>query len=688
MAVDIAKLVVSLEAQNGQILQKLSQTESRMKTWEKRTKQSLSTVANSFKTILGGATIVGGFRAIIKATGESEKQLAQLDAALKSTGGAAGFTSKQIQDFASQLQSKSTFDDEAIINLQTRMLSFGKVTGDSFKRATQATVDLATRLEKDLGSSALLVGKALNDPIKGLAGLSRAGITFTAAQKEVIKSLAESGKMAEAQGIILGELEKKFGGAAQAARDTMPGALAAMRNAFGNLLEAPGGVNDATQAINDFTATLENDRTKAAAANLSTAVIASFAAMTRGITISIDAVRSFGEWIAKISGGIGGAAADSLKDANAELRNIQERIVFVEGIKRRGGMYSEETLSKLKNEEQKLIKLKQLYRELERDKVAVKRAANEKAPSVELPSPKPASVPESSAPKRTTNKSEPKFTTFATPQTEFALLQTEQLMEKTEQMLDEISAQSQARADILKGVESLRMESLTDEARAVEILQSKYIELESAVSAGVVSQEQAAQISAGLAQQWADAQQKTAETVGEMSEFAAAAAENIQSAFADFLFDPFEGGLKGMLKSFAETMRRMAAEALSAKILDAMIRPDLSAVGGKTGGLLTSLFSSFLGGKDSGGRIPSGKFALVGERRPELVSGPANVFSGANTGALLQGVERQSSSKRDRSIRIVNAFDTSVIGDYLMSSAGEKAILNVASRNSRVMRNV
>ena len=63
------------------------------------------------------------------------------------------------------------------------------------------------------------LGKALNDPIKGISALTRVGVTFTDSQKEQIKTLVESGDTMEAQRIILKELTSEFGGAAEAAAD-------------------------------------------------------------------------------------------------------------------------------------------------------------------------------------------------------------------------------------------------------------------------------------------------------------------------------------------------------------------------------------------------------------------------------------------------------------------------------------
>jgi hypothetical protein len=78
----------------------------------------------------------------------------------------------------------------------------------------------------------------LNDPIAGLSALSRAGIQFTDSQKETIKSLVEMGDTAGAQTIILQELEKQFGGSAEAFGETTAGMIAKFQNELGELGES------------------------------------------------------------------------------------------------------------------------------------------------------------------------------------------------------------------------------------------------------------------------------------------------------------------------------------------------------------------------------------------------------------------------------------------------------------------
>jgi hypothetical protein len=197
------------------------------------------------------APIAGlGFVAV-RAFDQQAKAIAQVEAGLKSTGNQVGFTSKELQKMASDLQKSTLFGDEEILKGATsQLLTFTNITGQEFARTQQAALDLATRLDGDLKSASIQLGKALNDPIANLSALSRSGIQFSKDQKEVIKSLAESGRLAEAQGIILTELEKQYGGSARAAAKAGAGGFKQLSNSLGDLLEDFGKI--ITEALNPF----------------------------------------------------------------------------------------------------------------------------------------------------------------------------------------------------------------------------------------------------------------------------------------------------------------------------------------------------------------------------------------------------------------------------------------------------
>jgi hypothetical protein len=111
----------------------------------------------------------------------------------------------------------------------------------------------------------------------------------------------------------------------------------------------------------------------------------------------------------------------------------------------------------------------------------------------------------------------------------------------------------------------------------------------------------------------AEAMDKTKEPFDQMSEFGKQAARSIQSAFANFLFDPFSGGLKGMLQGFSETLRRMAAEIVANKLLTSF----LGRLAGSSNSFFSSIGESFTP-RAMGGPVSAGGNYLVGERGPEL----------------------------------------------------------------------
>jgi hypothetical protein len=172
---------------------------------------------------------------------EAERVNSQTAAAIASTGGAANTTAKQIQGLASRLSVMSGVDDELIQSGSNLLLTFTQIRNaagkgnDVFDQATKATLDLSVAMGKDMRSSSILVGKALNDPIKGATALSRAGVQLTQQQKDQIKAFVESGQTMKAQKIILRELETQFGGSAKALGETGTGAVNRLKVSFAEL---------------------------------------------------------------------------------------------------------------------------------------------------------------------------------------------------------------------------------------------------------------------------------------------------------------------------------------------------------------------------------------------------------------------------------------------------------------------
>jgi hypothetical protein len=200
--------------------------------------------------------VVGTFQKVISASKEAEDTLVSFNLAYKNLGQQVGKTREEMIKFADDASKRTIFDDEAILRSQATLLKFKSVTGETFGRARQAALDLASVLKIDLESAANIVGRAIERPSIALRQLRQVGVIFSADQEKVIKQLEKTGQNARAAAIIMEELEKKIKGGAAAAAGTLTGALARAKTAFDNLFEVDvgplaGAVGKLADTLND-----------------------------------------------------------------------------------------------------------------------------------------------------------------------------------------------------------------------------------------------------------------------------------------------------------------------------------------------------------------------------------------------------------------------------------------------------
>lgn len=175
--------------------------------------------------------------AAVKEFEQAQAATAQTEAVIKSTGGAANVTTKQVEALSNSLLKKTGIDDEVIQAGENMLLTFRNVRNeagkqnDIFTQATKIGLDMSTAMKGagfeggSLQTTMIRLGKALNDPVTGMTALRRVGVTFTEDQKKTIKRLEETGHHLEAQKLILKELRAEFGGSAEAYGKTLPGQL-------------------------------------------------------------------------------------------------------------------------------------------------------------------------------------------------------------------------------------------------------------------------------------------------------------------------------------------------------------------------------------------------------------------------------------------------------------------------------
>jgi hypothetical protein len=163
---------------------------------------------------------VGVLTLLAKGAEEAEIANKKLGSVLTSMG--FGEATHRVSEYAEQLERTLAIDADVIKATQMKLATFKNLTasvnesGGAFDRATMAALDLAAAGFGEAETNAVQLGKALQDPIKGITALSRSGVTFTDQEKKKIKTLVESNRVLEAQNLILSAIEEQVGGTALA----------------------------------------------------------------------------------------------------------------------------------------------------------------------------------------------------------------------------------------------------------------------------------------------------------------------------------------------------------------------------------------------------------------------------------------------------------------------------------------
>ena len=191
-----------------------------------------------------GLAAAAGIGAMVAAIGvglrdlaEAERLSIRLDQVLRATGYAAGLTGADIGAMADDIERATFATAEEVQQAAGVLATFRSVQGDTFREALVLAQDLSAVFGQSLTGSVTQLGKALEDPVDGITALRRVGISFTDSQRELIETLVETGRTAEAQGVILQVLADQVGGAGAAEAGGHAGAWNRAADAVGNFLE-------------------------------------------------------------------------------------------------------------------------------------------------------------------------------------------------------------------------------------------------------------------------------------------------------------------------------------------------------------------------------------------------------------------------------------------------------------------
>ncbi|MCF6271632.1 MAG: phage tail length tape measure family protein [Rhodobacteraceae bacterium] len=645
----------------------------------------------------------------VRSAAKQEQAIAGVSAALNSMGDAAGFTLSQLRDMAATMQDNSLYGDEDILSKVTaNLLTFGKIHTTVFERAQKLSLDLSARLGQDLQSSAVMLGKALNDPVLGLTALSRVGITFTEQQKAMIKEMAAAGDVIGAQTIMLEELERQYSGQAAALANIDSGRLTQAMNSIGDAMEKVGAIMlpiladiaDYIKRMAEKFQMLDPKTQKfivavgaiGAAAGPVIVTLGIFAvaisAISGPILLVVGAAAALGAGLFALTGTTNetAMAAEAAKKAENDLK------AAVSG-----------AASSMPGAARQAITLAQTRVELA--KASLQAAEAELQYRQDVMSNFSEGFPILDA-------AFGGMGDIAVSQAETALATRVTELQEARKGLREVvniaingdsvgggatpPAQDGPTDEMIAKFDQLA-ESLDPALAAMNTYDEVVNQLNESLRSGVINQDEynkylaladerlasVTETSNGAASGIAGVGGAAREAAGGLAD-----AANEAESFAGSIGGAIGNGLSGVFDDFlAGTLDARAAVSglfadLAKMAMNSLFKDLLAGLNGgagSDGGFLGGLFGSLSGARAAGGPVTAGQSYLVGEFRPEIfvpnVSG--NIIPDADLGAATG-----AGAAPNVSLKNINVFDPSIVGDYLSTSAGERLMVNVMRKNA------
>ncbi|WP_454674838.1 phage tail length tape measure family protein [Achromobacter pestifer] len=594
-------------------------SQKRLKEIEKQAQETAAAVTRSLSNLFSGALFGVGvgtvFSKFIEESKNAQNEQAQLAAALKSTGEAAGYSISQLNKMATEFSGASVFSEGDINRAQTRLLSYTGIVGEEFPRALQAVIDTASRMGMTVEQAAETVGRALDVPSAGLSSLSKQGFRFTEDQKKLVEQLEKTGKTAEAQGIILSALESSYGGAAKAARDTLGGAMQALRNQIDNLMTGDdGSVNGLTTQVNDLTDLLGSPEVKQAFADFTSWLASVSSALVTAAADFAEGMRAAGGFVdALFTYGAMNPFNSHAENAAKYRRELEELDAFEKRVL--AGEEQNHGVSISGKRQQLLNRIAFSERKAnaqERDVFAAYAGVGETGADVPVLTPiaTKGTPPGGDNGKKRIDEGQKLIDQM---NLRIALIGKETEYEK---LLAQISTGSiKFRSDAQKEMALTAAKDLDARVLAYDETKKQAESLKSLIDDLYPKQAKTDQYLAQLtvlsqafydgklnAEQYADAAERLEgqfeQTSGEMGEFAKEAARGIQNSLGDGLYQMMQGNFDNIGMAWLQMLQKMAADALAAQLAKKLFGDYDS--GGGIGGLFGALFSGLGGAGGSG----------------------------------------------------------------------------------------
>lgn len=249
---------------------------------------------------VGGAAFGVGLASAIKRLEEMKKLSAQVDRALMNSGNAAQTSSKEIGDWADALEERTGRAAEEVMAVSANLATYG-FGQETFFRAIELANDMSAAWGGDLKQNIEGLGRALDDPINGMAMLSKRGIKLTDEQKRLAQSFMDTGQKAKAQEVVFEALEAQVKGVAEAGFGGLSKAIALAQkrweDAFEDLVTGKGAAGDLRDTLIELADTLSSKEFIDAAMGFGSALVDGIDKAAKAVMWTWGKVQEFLAWL-------------------------------------------------------------------------------------------------------------------------------------------------------------------------------------------------------------------------------------------------------------------------------------------------------------------------------------------------------------------------------------------------------
>jgi hypothetical protein len=670
----LGSLVVSLAANTAQFTSAMDraayQQGQRMEQMERRAK--IVGAAIGAAMLAGAAAIASQIKRSIDIAEEFERLGMRTEAVLKATGYSAGLTSSQIRSFSEEIALGTLASVEGVEAASQKLLTFKSVTGEVFKEAIRLSQDLAAVRFGTLESNVVQLGKALENPVSGIAALREAGVSFSATQKDLIENFIKTNDIAGAQGVVLEALRTQVGGAGAAEAGGLSGSYDTLGQNVQTFLRNVGNTGPLSaaktftdllaQSVANYNAVLfksgqaqvdslvaERQRLKERQERFAGIPDVLRLGLAKNDEAKIDAINKqigalqdlrIQEQIGARNAKQAAQLAEQQRKAEAQQEAVREKAAatkkIMDAAAKRSADLRKSIIASIEREAEtfgtgaRSAKLYELaLAGASKTQIAAAKATIDSIEAMErqrdLGGQYGATMGQIASAIETADNSTRDLD--AAQASLLELVRSPDWAKMPEAWQQTAIAQTAAASSAIKAAEAQAWLKSTMASTPTAVLdmareRMKFLADEYERGRfGIVGSEQAMREFGEVANTaLGNVADEARKTNSAMDEFALQAARNMQDVFADFLFDPFKDGLDGMLKNFGTMLQRMIAEAVAADLANRIMGPTGNGKGGWIDLAMTAA-SAYFGGTGGGGASAPANISRGGSFSPSFDGG-------------------------------------------------------------------